>query len=143
MIAVTQKVDASRTETSLSNEKLSRLVDILKNIAGEQDKFAQILGNQNMINKNIQSAADDIQKAITSNSEQGRFSQLLGNQDKINRNIQTVAENIQNTVSGSNQQLASSLTEAHKEFRDRLEDLRRKSNVAIARNNDILKLLKR
>ncbi|MGP0628353.1 hypothetical protein ACTRW9_01445 [Nitrospina sp. 32_T5] len=92
MDAVSQKIDAGRTEDNLSNEKISRLVEILKTIAQEQDKLAQVLGNQNKINQNIQ------------------------------------------TVTGS-------LTETHKEFRDRLEDLRRKGNVAIARGDDILKIL--
>ncbi|MCF8721457.1 hypothetical protein [Nitrospina gracilis] len=94
MDAVSQKIDAGRTEANLSNEKLSKLVEILKTIAQEQDKLAQVLGNQNQINQNIQ------------------------------------------TVTGS-------LNETHKEFRDRLEDLRRKGNVAIARGDDILKLLQK
>jgi len=98
MDQVVQKIDAGRTEANISNEKLSRLVEILKAIASEQEKFDQVLGNQNMINKNVQTAASDIQK---------------------------------------------NLSETHKEFRDRLEDLRRKSNVAIARNNDILKVLQK
>ena len=43
------KIDAGRTENNLTNEKISKLIVILKNIAVEQDKLKQILASQSEI----------------------------------------------------------------------------------------------
>ena len=100
-----EKLDAGRTESTLNSEKISQLIDILKNIAKEQGKFAQVLDNQNKINKNVVSAAETVNKNLGA--------------------------------------MQSHLTTTHDGFQKRLEDLRRKANVTISRNDDILKMVKK
>jgi len=100
-----EKLDAGRTESTLNSQKISQLIDILKNIAKEQGKFTQVLDNQNKINTNVVSAAET-----------------------VNKNLGTVQSHMTTTLD---------------DVQKRLEDLRRKANVTIARNDDILKLVKK
>lgn len=139
-----QKLDQVRTLNQQTDEKFAKLVDTTKsmlvttNQVGEKmDQVAQKIdvsrSEANLSNEKI-SKLVDILKTIA--QEQDKLTQVLGNQGKINQNIQAATDAIQATIS-------SNLTETHKEFRDRLEDLRRKGNVAISRGDDILKLLQK
>ncbi len=62
--AINKEITANRTKVNLANEKLSRLIEILKAIAQEQANFRESLKNlRRKANVNI-SRNDDIRKAL-------------------------------------------------------------------------------
>ena len=83
-----QKEDSNQDKINLANEKLARLIEILKAIAAEQDKVSQFVKVQSGLNK--------VQVGLVKNQEG---------------------------------------------IKEALEDLRRKANVNISRNDDIKKIL--
>ncbi len=100
-----EKLDAGRTESTLNSQKITKLIDILKNIAKDQGQFTQVLDNQNKINTNVVSVAET-----------------------VNKNLGTVQSHMTTTL---------------EDVTKRLEDLRRKANVTISRNDDILKIVQK
>ena len=70
-----QKIDAGRTENNLTNQKISKLITILKNIAVEQDKLKQILASQ----AEIKGAVKDLRnKANVNISRNDKILKALG-----------------------------------------------------------------
>ena len=115
----------AKAQTDLSNEKLSRLVDILKSFAVEQSKIDQEL------------------QALT--ASQGKVDQVLQEQKKLDVVLQSqkkVEKAIQGQKLGSIATLESILT-TQKKMTEALKDLRRKGTVNIQHNEDILKKLKK
>lgn len=88
--SIIRRADSSKAQSELSNEKLSRLIDILKTFAVEQGKIDQVLQGQGL-------------ESITSQA---------------------------------------TILNTQKEIADALKDLRRKANVNLSRNADILKKIK-
>ena len=114
----------AKSQSDLSNEKLSRLVDILKSFAVEQGKIDQEL----QVLVASQSTVDQVLQ------EQKKLDVVLQSQKKVEKAIQ-------------GQKLGSIATQetiltTQKKMTEALKDLRRKANVNISRNDDILKKLK-
>ena len=115
----------AKAQTDLSNEKLSRLVDILKSFAVEQSKIDQEL------------------QALT--ASQGKVDQVLQEQKKLDVVLQS-QKKVEKAIQG--QGLGSIATQetilaTQKKITEALKDLRRKANVNISRSDDILKKLKK
>ena len=115
----------AKSQSDLSNEKLSRLVDILKSFAVEQGKIDQEL----QVLVASQSTVDQVLQ------EQKKLDVVLQSQKKVEKAIQ-------------GQKLGSIATQetiltTQKKMTEALKDLRRKANVNISRNDDILKKLKK
>ena len=123
--AIDMAANSATSHTDLSNEKLSRLVDILKSFAVEQSKIDQEL------------------QALT--ASQGKVDQVLQGQKKLDVVLQS-QQKVEKAVQG--QKLGSIATQetiltTQKKITEALKDLRRKANVNISRNDDILKKLKK
>jgi len=123
--AINIAANNAKAKTDLSNEKLSRLVDILKSFAVEQSKIDQDL------------------QALT--ASQGKVDQVLQEQKKLDVVLQSqkkVEKAIEGQGLGSIATLETILT-TQKKMTEALKDLRRKGNVNIQRSDDILKKLKK
>jgi hypothetical protein len=123
--AINIAANNTKAQTDLSNEKLSRLVDILKSFAVEQSKIDQEL------------------QALT--ASQGKVDQVLEGQKKFDIVLQS-QKKVENMLQG--QKLGSISTEetiltTQKKMTEALKDLRRKANVNISRSDNILKKLKK
>ena len=124
-ISVERLTDFSKAQSDLSNEKLSRLIDILKAFAIEQGKVDQAL-----------------QVFL---AEQGKIEQVLQGQKKLDVVMQT-QEKVGQTLQGQGIESISSqetILKTQREIKKSLKDLRNKANVNISRNDDILKKIKK
>jgi hypothetical protein len=124
-ISVERLTDSSKAQSALSNEKLSRLIDILKAFAIEQGKVDQAL-----------------QVFL---AEQGKIDQVLQGQKKLDVVMQT-QEKVGQALQGQGLESISSqetILKAQREIKKALQDLRNKANVNISRNDDILKKIKK
>ena len=124
-ISVERLTDSSKSQSALSNEKLSRLIDILKAFAIEQGKVDQAL-----------------QVFL---AEQGKIDQVLQGQKKLDVVMQTQGK-VGQALQGQGLESISSqetILKAQREMKKALQDLRNKANVNISRNNDILKKIKK
>ena len=124
-ISVERLTDSSKAQSALSNEKLSRLIDILKTFAIEQGKVDQAL------------------QAFL--AEQGKIDQVLQRQKNLDVVLQT-QEKLGQTLQGQGLESISSqetILKAQREIKKALKDLRNKANVNISRNDDILKKIKK
>ena len=124
-ISVERLTDSSKSQSELSNEKLSRLIDILKTFAIEQGKVDQAL-----------------QVFL---AEQGKIDQVLQGQKKLDVVMQT-QEKVGQALQGQGLESISSqetILKAQQEIKKALKDLRNKANVNISRNDDILKKIKK
>ena len=123
-ISVERLMDSSKSQSELSNEKLSRLIDILKTFAIEQGKVDQAM-----------------QVFL---AEQGKIDQVLQGQKKLDVVMQT-QEKVGQALQGQGLESISSqetILKTQREIKKALQDLRNKANVNISRNNDILKKIK-
>jgi len=124
-ISVERLMDSSKSQSELSNEKLSRLIDILKTFAIEQGKVDQAM-----------------QVFL---AEQGKIDQVLQGQKKLDVVMQT-QEKVGQALQGQGLESISSqetILKTQREIKKALQDLRNKANVNISRNNDILKKIKK
>ena len=124
-ISVERLTDSSKAQSALSNEKLSRLIDILKAFAIEQGKVDQAL-----------------QVFL---AEQGKIDQVLQGQKKLDVVMQTQGK-VGQALQGQGLESISSqetILKAQREMKKALQDLRNKANVNISRNDDILKKVKK
>ena len=124
-ISVERLTDSSKAQSDLSNEKLSRLIDILKAFAIEQGKVDQTL-----------------QVFL---AEQGKIDQVLQGQKNLDVVMQT-QEKVGQTLQGQGLESISSqetILKTQREIKKSLKDLRNKANVNISRNDDILKKIKK
>ena len=117
--------DNAKSQADLSNEKLSRLVDILKSFAVEQGKIDQAL------------------QAFV--ADQGKIDQVVRSQRKLDVVLQS-QKTVEKVIEG--QKLGSIATQEtimnnQKKISEALKDLRRKANVNISRSEDILKKIKK
>tara|TARA_B100000470_G_scaffold109865_1_gene84824 strand:- start:87 stop:551 length:465 start_codon:yes stop_codon:yes gene_type:complete len=123
--AIDMASNSAKSNTDLSNEKLSRLVDILKSFAVEQSK----------IDKELQVLTASL----------GNVDQVLQGQKKLDVVLQS-QQKVEKAIQG--QKLGSIATQetiltTQKKMTEALKDLRRKANVSISRSDDILKKLKK
>jgi hypothetical protein len=117
--------NSAKARSDLSNEKLSRLVDILKSFAVEQTKIDQ--GLQMLL------------------ASQDKVDQVLQGQKKLDIVLQS-QENVKNAIQGQGVGTIATqetILTTQKKITDALEDLRRKANVNISRTEDVLKKLKK
>ena len=124
-ISVERLTDSSKAQSDLSNEKLSRLIDILKAFAIEQGKVDQTL-----------------QVFL---AEQGKIDQVLQGQKNLDVVMQT-QEKVGQALQGQGFESISSqetILKTQREIKKSLKDLRNKANVNISRNDDILKKIKK
>ncbi len=124
-ISVERLTDSSKSQSDLSNEKLSRLIDILKTFAIEQGKVDQVL-----------------QVFL---AEQGKIDQVLQGQKKLDVVMQT-QKKVGQALQGQGLESISSqetILKTQREIKKALQDLRNKANVNISRNEDILKKVKK
>ena len=115
----------AKAQADLSNEKLSRLVDILKSFAVEQGKIDQVL----------QALEADLGKVDQIIQAQKKLDVVLQSQKKVEKVIQG-----QKLGSIASQE---TIMNTQKKISEALKDLRRKANVNISRNDDILKKIKK
>ena len=123
--AIDMAANSAKSKTDLSNEKLSRLVDILKSFAVEQSK----------IDKELQVLTASL----------GNVDQFLQGQKKLDIVLQS-QQKVEKTIQG--QKLGSIATQetiltTQKKMTEALKDLRRKGTLNIQHNKDILKKLKK
>ena len=97
----TQKEDSNQDKINLANEKLSRLIEILKAIATEQDKLGQVVKAQTAMNKaqaGLAKNQEDIRKALAdlrnkanvNISRNDDIKKTLGKIEKKNSNASSV-----------------------------------------------------
>ncbi|SVA39722.1 uncharacterized protein METZ01_LOCUS92576 [marine metagenome] len=115
----------AKAQADLSNEKLSRLVDILKSFAVEQGKIDQVL----------QALEADLGKVDQIIQAQKKLDVVLQSQKKVEKVIQG-----QKLGSIASQE---TIMNTQNKISEALKDLRRKANVNISRNDDILKKIKK
>ncbi len=96
-----QKEDSNQDKINLANEKLSRLIEILKAIATEQDKLGQVVKAQTAMNKaqaGLAKNQEDIRKALAdlrnkanvNISRNDYIKKTLGKIEKKNSNASSV-----------------------------------------------------
>ena len=96
-----QKEDSNQDKINLANEKLSRLIEILKAIATEQDKLGQVVKAQTAMNKaqaGLAKNQEDIRKALAdlrnkanvNISRNDDIKKTLGKIEKKNSNASSV-----------------------------------------------------
>lgn len=96
-----QKEDSNQDKINLANEKLSRLIEILKAIATEQDKLGQVVKAQTAMNKaqaGLAKNQEDIRKALAdlrnkanvNISRNNDIKKTLGKIEKKNSNASSV-----------------------------------------------------
>ena len=115
----------AKAQADLSNEKLSRLVDILKSFAVEQGRIDQAL----------QALEADLGKVDQIIQAQKKLDVVLQSQKKVEKVIQG-----QKLGSIASQE---TIMNTQNKISEALKDLRRKANVNISRNDDILKKIKK
>jgi hypothetical protein len=123
--AIDLAANSAKAQMDLSNEKLSRLVDILKSFAIEQSKIDQEL------------------QLLT--ASQGKVDQILQGQKKMDvvlKSQEKMGKSMEGQGLGAMATQETILT-TQKKITDALEDLRRKANVNISRTEDVLKKLKK
>ena len=123
--SITRRADSNKVQSELSNEKLSRLIDILKTFAVEQGKVDQAL------------------QALS--TEQDKIDQILQGQGRLDAVLRSQKE-VEQLLKGQGlESIASQETilNTQKEITNALKDLRRKANVNISRSDDILKKMKK
>ena len=136
-------MDSNKVQTDLGNEKLTKLIDILKAIAIEQGKFDQVLHGQEKLDVVLQ-AQGKVDQALRG-QVQGKVDQVLQKMGKLDLLLQA-QEKVDQTLQGQGLKTVTSqetISQMQQEIKDSLKDLRRKANVNISRNDDILKKIKK
>jgi len=135
--------NSNQVQTNLTNEKLAKLIDILKVIVVEQGKVDQVIQGQEKLDIVVQ-AQGKVEQAMQGQA-QGKIDQVLQEMGKLDILLQA-QEKVDQVLQGQGlKDIASQETVSHmqKEIKNSLADLRRKANVNISRNDDILKKIKK
>jgi hypothetical protein len=143
LIKSIKAIDSNKVQTDLGNEKLTKLIDILKAIAIEQGKFDQVLHGQEKLDVVLQ-AQGKVDQALRG-QVQGKVDQVLQKMGKLDLLLQA-QEKVDQTLQGQGLKTVTSqetISQMQQEIKDALTDLRRKANVNISRNDDILKKIKK
>ncbi|GJL79551.1 MAG: hypothetical protein NPINA01_25400 [Nitrospinaceae bacterium] len=130
-----QNLEGGLAGVEASNQKLTKLIDILKAMAAEQGKLAQIVANQNEIRQS-QGQILKAQGQINKNQDAMNPAQILKAQQDL-KQAQDQLVKIQNQILQSQKQSLKDQAEAKK----KLAELSRKANVNISRNDAIRKTL--
>jgi len=138
-----EAIDANKTQAGIANEKLVKLIDILKAIAVEQGKLDKVLQGQEKLDVVLQ-AQSKVSQALQGQS-QGKLDQVLQGMEKLDFLLKAQEELDQAMQGQGLESITSGETISHmqQEIKDALTDLRRKANVNISRSDDILKKIKK
>ena len=138
-----EAIDTNKTQAGLANKKLVKLIDILKAIAVEQGKLDKVLQGQEKLDVVLQ-AQSKVSQALQGQS-QGKLDQVLQGMEKLDFLLKAQEELDQAMQGQGLESITSGETISHmqQEIKDALTDLRRKANVNISRNDDILKKIKK
>jgi len=96
-----QKEDSNQDKINLANEKLSRLIEILKAIATEQDKLGQVVKAQTAMNKaqaGLAKNQGDIRKALADLRNKANVN--ISRNDDIKKTLGKIEKKNSNTSSG-------------------------------------------
>ncbi len=171
-LALETAVAENRAQMALSNDKLTKLIEILKSIAQEQNALQKVVeannsgtllkevagqvknfadSNLDTSNKILQSQNQLVasQNSLLQANQQG-MEQILQEQNALNETSKLVLQSQNELVTSQNELLKSSQGGSSggaspaqvKEIIDRLVDLRNKGNLNISINQDIQKTLK-
>lgn len=132
------KMENEMGDVQLTNQKLGKLIEILKAMAQEQQKFDHLLTGQGQI-----------QTAISNDAQ--KLTQLINGQNEVRKaviaasaqsgQVLSASLQVEKSISGTAGGMKKILQD-NQAFQEALADLRRKANVNISRNDDILKALK-
>ena len=118
-------ITSAKAQADLSSEKISRMIDILKSFAVEQDKIDQALkafaADQGKVDQILQEQAFG----------QGKVDQILQGQAADQGKVDQILQG------------QKGLDATQKKITEALKDLRRKANVNISRSEDVLKKIKK
>ena len=138
-----EATDSKKAQADLANEQLTKLIDILKQIAVEQGKVSQVMQGQEKLDVVLQ-AQGKVSQAMQGQA-QGKIDQILQEMEKLDLLLETQVK-VDQTLQGQGLKTITSqekLSHMQQEIKDALTDLRRKANVNISRNDDILKKIKK
>ncbi len=153
------KLETEQGDVQLTNQKMGKLIDILKAMAQEQQKFDHLINGQGEIRTAIAGGEQKVnnmilglgqmQKALSSDQE--KLGHLLNNQNELRKmvisssaqtgQVLSASLEVEKAVTGAASKVDQML-KGNQDFAEALADLRRKANVNISRNDDILKSLK-
>ena len=138
-----EAIDSNKVQTGLANEKLSKLINILKAIVVEQGKIDQVLRLQEKLDVVLQ-AQGKVGQAMQGQA-QGKIDQVLQEMEKLDLLLQAQEQTDQELQGRELKSITSqaAISQMQQEIKDSLRDLRRKANVNISRNDDILKKIKK
>ncbi len=152
-------LELARSGQLLTDEKISKIIELLQSVAQNSSQF------ESRLEQSLQKISFDQQQGGVSEEKINGMIEILQTvlahsrdlDQKLNRSLQTMEPGMA-TVDLANRKLSElinilkaiaveqskmeKLLSAHNEIKDRLEDLRRKANVNIDRNNNILKKIK-
>lgn len=146
-----QGVEGQLANVDLANQKLSKLIDILKTMAAEQGKLTQVIAGQGEIKQYQtrifktqgeinQAQKEQIQAKSQVNANQSRLLKAQGELKQVQAKVlETQAQILKAQEEIKNTQKQS--LENRKTINKNLADLSRKANVNISRNDAIRKTL--
>lgn len=149
-----QTIEGGMAGVEASNQKLTKLIDILKVMASEQGKLTQIVAGQGDIkqsqNQILQTQLElsrvqaEMSKSSKANSQLGQSqAQILKAQQEL-RQTQSQAISTQSQILKAQEKIINAQRQALKdqaETKKTLAELSRKANVNISRNDAIRKTL--
>lgn len=153
------KMESGQGDVQLNNQKLGKLIDILKTMAQEQQKFDHLITGQGQIQTaiagdkqkidNLILGLGQVHKAVSGDEQ--KMNQLLNGQNEVRKvviaasaqsgQVLSASLQVEKAVSGTAARMEQIL-KGNQAFQEALTDLRRKANVNISRNDAILKALK-
>ncbi len=153
------KMETGQGDVQLNNQKLGKLIDILKTMAQEQQKFDHLINGQGQIQTaiagdkqkidNLILGLGQVHKAVSGDEQ--KFNQLINGQNEVRKaviaasaqsgQVLSASLQVEKAVSGTSARMEHIL-KSNQVFKDALIDLRKKANVNISRNDAILKALK-
>ncbi|QPJ61895.1 MAG: hypothetical protein G3M70_08420 [Candidatus Nitronauta litoralis] len=153
------KLETGQGDVQLNNQKLGKLIDILKAMAQEQQKFDHLITGQGQIQTALAGDKQKIENIILGlgqvhkmvSGEEQKLNQLINGQNEVRKaviassaqsgQVLSASLQVEKAVSGTSARMEQIL-KGNQVFKDALVDLRKKANVNISRNDAILKALK-
>lgn len=153
------KMETGQGDVQLTNQKLGKLIDILKAMAQEQQKFDHLITGQGEIRTAVAGSEQKITNMILGlgqvkkavSDDQEKLGHILNNQNELRKmvisasaqsgQVLSTSLEVEKAVTGASAKVDQVL-QGSQQFGEALADLRRKANVNISRNDDILKIIK-
>lgn len=153
------KMETGQGDVQLTNQKLGKLIDILKAMAQEQQKFDHLITGQGEIRTAVAGSEQKITNMILGlgqvkkavSDDQEKLGHILNNQNELRKmvisasaqsgQVLSASLEVEKAVTGASAKVDQVL-QGSQQFGEALADLRRKANVNISRNDDILKIIK-